>query len=950
MVVSGATHSPAWTWPSPRREPPLPPTHLLVRDRLAAPQPSARASARGLGTVVVVTGLVGAGKSTLLSSWTRELQDSGQGVGWASLQVEDDDPFGLQDLLLGAVHDALPVAARHQLSELDLPADGDPTPDAELELVLRVAETVRRAEVPVWVMLDDVQVIQSAGAVRVLDLLLQWAPANLHVVLAARSDPRVSLGRLRLQERLVEIRDAELRFDEDETAQLLAADGLDLSAEHVHRLWTLTEGWVASVALAAMTLRSGHDVDDVLDGFGRDGGLWFLIEEVLHELPDDTHSFLLDTCLPERLSSEMAELLSGRDDAGRLLHDLADTNSLVSVFGVEDRSFRYHTLLRGYLVARLADLSGQRSRAQHLRIAHFLHARGDDAEALDHAVASRDRATLFTLLHDGGLRLLLAGQHAVVERAVAHLLEGLHQEQPRRRFLHILAAIVSLDAGDLPRAEVHLEAAGGRGPTAGPTAEASARPSAGPAAGPSAVAPAQLDRLAAAAWLYRDRLRGELDPTVVDSVLGAARRPAGSGHPGQADLRVFEHVTAGIALLWIGRVDDGVEVLESALVDAEVRGHEFVVMTCAAALSTAHSALGALAEMQQWGQYAIDYATPRGWAASPRLLPAYVSVASTALGALDADGAAQLIDVAEAILESRTASPDAPSGATGVAVAPEVVRSVHALRSFVDFDRAAGQPAEQRHIVRARHEEVLQLTSGRFSRQLVAHELAEHHRMALSCGEIDVARATLELADRLLGACGETRVLAAQLAVRLDREQEARQILQRVITRPESVSVVHLRVVALLLEATLAHRNGQPTVAHAALLEGLVTARRLGSVRLVLEVAPEIFELLVEGRGRFGAEEDFVAHVIESALTAAALDDSMHRYAGSRGPDAAPVLTPRELSLLQDLPSMLTVPELARARAVSPNTVKTQLRSLFAKLGVGNRREAVAAGRREGLI
>ena len=84
--------------------------------------------------------------------------------------------------------------------------------------MLRLAETVRRADVPVWLMLDDVHVIQSAGAVRALDLLLQWAPANLHVVLAARSDPRVSLGRLRLQERLVEIRDAELRLDEEETA------------------------------------------------------------------------------------------------------------------------------------------------------------------------------------------------------------------------------------------------------------------------------------------------------------------------------------------------------------------------------------------------------------------------------------------------------------------------------------------------------------------------------------------------------------------------------------------------------------------------------------------------------------------------------------------------------------------------------------------------------------
>jgi LuxR family maltose regulon positive regulatory protein len=222
--------------------------------------------------------------------------------------------------------------------------------------------------------------------------------------------------------------------------------------------------------------------------------------------------------------------------------------------------------------------------------------------------------------------------------------------------------------------------------------------------------------------------------------------------------------------------------------------------------------------------------------------------------------------------------------------------------------------------------------------------------MALSCGEIDVARASLELAERLLGACGETVVLAAQFAVRLDREEEARHLLQPLLARPDEVSVVHLRVVGLLLGATLAHRNAQPTVAHEALLQALAVARRLGSVRLVLEVAPEVFELLVEGRGRFGAEEDFVAHVVESALTVGVLHEPTHRYAVSRGPAAAPVLTPRELSLLQDLPSMLTVPELARARAVSPNTVKTQLRSLFAKLGVGNRREAVAAGRREGLI
>ena len=194
-----------------------------------------------------------------------------------------------------------------------------------------------------------------------------------------------------------------------------------------------------------------------------------------------------------------------------------------------------------------------------------------------------------------------------------------------------------------------------------------------------------------------------------------------------------------------------------------------------------------------------------------------------------------------------------PSGVTGVAVAPEVVRSVRAVRAFVDFDCAANQPGEQRRIVRARHDEMLELASGRFSWTLIAHELAEHHRMALSCGELDVARATLELANRLLGPCGETAVLAAQLAVRLDHEEDARHLLQPVLAHPDEVSVVYLRVVALLLEATLAHRNDQPTVAHAALLEGLGTARRLGSVRLVLDVAPEVFELLVAGPRPFRA-------------------------------------------------------------------------------------------------
>ena len=260
----------------------------------------------------------------------------------------------------------------------------------------------------------------------------------------------------------------------------------------------------------------------------------------------------------------------------------ADTNSLVSVSAVGPQLPLPHPA-RGYLVARLADLSGQRSRAQHLRIAHFLHARGDDAEALDHAIASRDRATLFTrsttaacgssfraIARSWSAQSRTCWKACATSNRVGASSTSWRPSGTRCR---------SLPSRGPPRG-------GGRPRTVGRTFGGG---------------PVQLDRLAAAAWLYRDRLRGELDPTVVDSVLGRRDgrplRPSGPGRPPGLRARDGRHRPA--AARSVRRRGGGARVDRSST--REVRGHEFVVMTCAAGLSTAQSALGALAEMEQGG-------------------------------------------------------------------------------------------------------------------------------------------------------------------------------------------------------------------------------------------------------------------------------------------------------------------------------------------------------------
>jgi LuxR family maltose regulon positive regulatory protein len=449
----------------------------------------------------------------------------------------------------------------------------------------------------------------------------------------------------------------------------------------------------------------------------------------------------------------------------------------------------------------------------------------------------------------------------------------------------------------------------------------------------------------ALAKLSAQRIRGDVDPATVDILTDDLHHPrATAGN--LRDLELLERMNGGVALMTIGRYAEGAAELEETLRLARRGGFEYTVMVCLAHLAGAAAALGDLAGMRKWSEGALAYARPRGWASSPQLLYAYVLAAAAAYSACDLTLARRLSDAAEAILDGGHSQLD--GGAVErqrIDVDPSLSRAAHAVSSYVAFAEATDEPARRRSIVRDRAVAVEELDAS-FPVQIAAYEISEHHRMTVLSGQLDLADAAVRVAERIPGMTGDALTMEAYQAMRQLRNREARILVGPVLSGKVPCVAVTSTILAWLVEATLAIRNEQDAVAHEALLHAIELAGPQHCVRLMREASPEVTEALTFGRGRFGQHETFVATAL---ATDADTDHPGGRGARDRNGMLAR-LTPRELSLLQDLPSLMTVAELAKARAVSPNTVKTQLRSLFNKLGVSTRREAVTAGRRQGLI
>ncbi len=395
----------------------------------------------------------GSGKTTLLGGWRATLTGAAIPLAWVALDRGDNDPARFWRYL-GAALDTLHPGTGRQLSPL---LDATPPP---LELVLTGAVNAL-ATLPqdVALVLDDYHSIETAALHAGIAFLLDHLPPRLHLVIASRTDPPLALGRLRVRDEMVEIRAAALRFTPDEASAFLTeAMALPLAAGEVASLAERTEGWIAGLQLAALSLRGLGTASSAafIDAFAGSNRFVvdYLAEEVLERQPPAMQDFLLHTALLDRLSGPLCDALTGEPGTGQAtLEALERANLFVIPLDDERRWYRYHQLFAGVLRQRLHQAHPDLPPTLHRRASAWFRDHDLDGEAVQHALAVPDFTEAAALLERSVPLAAFRGQL----RTVLGWLDALPDDLVRARpILCIYHAAMLLFTGDLAGAEARL--------------------------------------------------------------------------------------------------------------------------------------------------------------------------------------------------------------------------------------------------------------------------------------------------------------------------------------------------------------------------------------------------------------------------------------------------------------------------------------------------------------
>ncbi len=388
--------------------------------------------------LTLVAAPAGYGKTTLLSAWVRE---SGGRAAWLSLDRGDNDLARFLTYLVAALQKVESDVGVGVLAPLQSP---QPSP-IEAVLTLLINDLAAVAE-PVVVILDDYHLIEAAPIHTALGFLLEHLPAGVHLIMAARADPPLPLARLRGRGQLVELREADLRFTPAEAGDFLAQTmGFRLGKELVAKLTTRTEGWIAGLQLAAVSMKGREDTQAFVEAFSgtHEYIVDYLAEEVLKRQSEATRSFLLQTSILDRLNGPLCAAVAERDDAQAILERLWEKHLFLLSLDDERRWYRYHNLFADMLRKRLTQERAQIIPSLHARAAAWYERNGQVSEAIDHALQAEDYDHAIAMVERVAQETLIRTEFVTFLKWAAALPEELVRARPRLCVYYASALIFS---------------------------------------------------------------------------------------------------------------------------------------------------------------------------------------------------------------------------------------------------------------------------------------------------------------------------------------------------------------------------------------------------------------------------------------------------------------------------------------------------------------------------
>jgi LuxR family transcriptional regulator, maltose regulon positive regulatory protein len=844
--------------------------------------------------LMLISAPAGFGKTTLASEWIAQI---GRPVAWLSLDEADSDPARFLTYLVAALQTIEPTVGAQVIAALQ--SSQPPLGELMLSALLNEITTMPQ---PFALVLDDYHVLHAEAIDDALTFLIDHAPPQMHLVIITRDEPRLSLPRLRARGQLTEVRGADLRFSRLEAAEFLTGVmRLNLSESDIATLETRTEGWIAGLQLAALSVQAQPDAAAFIATFAGDHPyiVDYLVGEVLERQPDPMRRFLLKTAILQRMTGALCDAVTGQQEGSARLEALERGGFFVVPLDDKREWYRYHHLFAEVLHARLQAQQPDQIAALHRRASAWYEQQGSTADAIHHALEAADFEHAADLVEIAAPDLRQTRQEAALLGWLQALPDAVLHRRP------VLSAHYAgglLLSGQLAGVEARLRDAER---WLDPNTDTGER---------IIVDEVEFRRLAATIGGYRAAsalVLGNVGETVkhAQSVLTLAdeddhlRRGAAAGLLGLAYWTSGDLQAAGGAYV-------------EAIARLQTIGHFSDAIGCALALADIRLVQGDLHHALHLYTQMVEMAAARGTPTLRGTADMRVGTANIARERNDLAAAVQHLDEAKAL----GVLAGLPQNPYRWCVAMARIRQIEgdmddALELLNRAERlyASDLTPNVRPVaaVRAR----LWIVMGRFGE---AWAWARERGLSMD-DELDYLREF-------------ERITLARLHLAYeDSPVDVIPFLQRLLAAAEHAGHTGSALEILILLA-LAHKKAGDTPAALAPLErALVLAAPQGYVRLFVDEAQSM-ALLLEEAAKRGIQPVYVRQLLAAfgrqgkGLVNDALIDPLSK---------------REMEVLRLLATELDGPDMARELVVSLNTLRTHTKNIYSKLGVNSRRAAL---------
>ncbi len=855
-----------------------------------------RLSAGYAGGVTLISAPAGSGKTVLLRSWI-EAAGLGERTAWVSVERGecDEQRFWL------AVVEALRTAAGMEGPIDDL----GPAPGFDgAGVVERIIDGARSLDNPILLVIDDLHHLLEPRAMSALELLLDRRPPQLSVILSTRHDPPLGLHRLRLAGELSELRATDLRFQLDETNELLSGAGITLSADAVGSLQARTEGWVAGLRLAALSLAGRPDPERFVAEFsGSERTVAdYLFAEVLQREPEPVRQLLLRTSILDRVNGPVADRLLGTEGSERILLELEDAGAFVYSIDRGRSWFRYHNLLADLLRLELRRTEPAAVPGLHRGAAEWYAEHGFPIDAIRHAQAAGDWRYAGDLVGRFGFSISLDGSFATMLSLLEPFPKEAFANPELAAFLaygEVIRPSLDTAASYIALAELHAA-----------EVPAERRP--------------LFEGMLATARLTLARWRGDYSAAVRDvlPLLEPSKAESVAQIAAENDVRAVALMTLGIVETWAGAGDDAERHLQEAVELARRIGRPYIEQGGLAHLAVAVSRHSVSAG-RDLALQALDILERYGWQTEP-VAPIVFSV----IGAAD-------------VLQGRFDEADSWLARAEQSLRPNAEPAKEILVRYSRGLHRLGQ---------GRHSEALALfaETQRLQSFLVAPDPLAISARALqaqalvSLGDATAAGAVLETVSAAEREFAETRIAFAALHLARRDARAAVDVLAPVRAGTAPVIADYSLANGLIVDAVARDLLGDVKGAEDDVERALDLAEPDALVLpFLITPARELLERHPRHR---------TAHAALLATILDVLAGSPLRAKRGEPVELAEDLTESEIRVLRYLPSNLSAPEIAAEVFLSTSTVKTHMRHVYEKLGAHKRTEAVERARELGLL